>query len=212
MKKNILITWTSKWIWNYLAKNLKNDFNIFCISRTKCNLDWVCEFNIDLTNFEVFDNLCKKFEQENIMFDWLVLNAGAWFFGKFSSWTEKEYLDIINLNLTSNIILVKKLEKYLNKKSKIIFIWSIIGKKFMKFWAVYQASKFGLRWFAWALKNEFSWIWVHIINPKIVDTTFHDNAKISLNFDDSKYTSKKSILETIENIFSWNEKRFEIDL
>lgn len=212
MKKNILITGTSKWIWNYLAWNLKNDFNIFCISRTKCDLEWVYEFNIDLTNFEVFDNLCKKFEQENIRFDWLILNAWVWFFGKFWDASEKEYLDIINLNLTSNIILLKKLEKYLNKKSKIIFIWSIISKKFMKYWAVYQASKFGLRWFAWALKNEFSWIWVHIINPKIVDTTFHDKSKITLNFDNSKYTSKDSILKTVKDIFSWNEKKFEIDL
>lgn len=212
MKKNILITGTSKWIWNYLAWNLKNDFNIFCISRTKCDLEWVCEFNIDLTNFEVFDNLCKKFEQENVRFDWLILNAWAWFFGKFWDASEKEYLDIINLNLTSNIILLKKLEKYLNKKSKIIFIWSIISKKFMKYWAVYQASKFGLRWFAWALKNELSWIWVHIINPKIVDTTFHDKSKITLNFDNSKYTSKDSILKTVKDIFSWNEKKFEIDL
>lgn len=212
MKKNILITWTSKWIWNYIAWNLKNDFNIFGISRTKSELDLYREINIDLTKFELFDNLVKNFEQTEIKFDAIILNAWIWYFGKFSSWTDEQYLNIINLNLTSNILLLKKLEKFLIPKAKIIFIWSVIGKKFMKYGAVYQASKFGLRWFAWALKNELKWIWVHIINPKIVDTTFHDEAKIELNFWENKYTSKDEILACINEILNWNDKRFEIDL
>ncbi len=212
MKKNILITWTSKWIWNYLAWNLNNDFNIFAISRTKSDLDLFEEINIDLTNFELFDNLVKNFEQREIKFDSIILNAWIWFFGKFENAKDEEYLNIINLNLTSNILLIKKLQKLLNKKAKIIFIWSIIGKKFMKYSAVYQASKFGLRWFAWALKNELSWVWVHIINPRIVDTTFHDNTMIDLNLPTDKYTSKDDILLVVKEILSWNEKRFEIDL
>lgn len=212
MKKNILITWTSKWIWNYLAWNLNNDFNIFAISRTKTDLDLFEEINIDLTNFELFDNIVKKFEQREIKFDSIILNAWIWFFGKFENAWDEEYLNIINLNLTSNILLIKKLQKLLNKKAKIIFIWSIIGKKFMKYGAVYQASKFWLRWFAWALKNELVWIWVHIINPKIVDTTFHDNSMIDLNLSSDKYTSKEDILSSVKEILSGNEKRFEIDL
>ena len=212
MKKNILITWTSKWIWNYLANNLKWDFNVFAISRTKTDLDLFEEINIDLTNFELINDFVKKCEQENIFFDCLILNAWIWYFWSFESATDKEYLDIINTNLVSNILLIKWLKKSLNKKAKIIFIWSIIGKKFMKFWAVYQASKFWLRWFAGALKNEFSQIWVHIINPKIVDTNFHDNAKIDLNIPSDKYTSKDDILACIKDILSWNEKKFEIDL
>lgn len=212
MKKNILITWTSKWIWNYLAWNLNNDFNIFAISRTKSDLDLYEEINIDLTKFELFNNLVKNFEQREIKFDSIILNAWIWFFGKFENAKDEEYLNIINLNLTSNILLLKKLQKSLNKKAKIIFIWSIIGKKFMKHSAVYQASKFGLRWFAWALKNELSWVGVHIINPKIVDTTFHDNSMIDLNLPTDKYTSKDDILKYIKEILAWNEKRFEIDL
>ncbi len=212
MKKNILITWTSKWIWNYLANNLKWDFNVFAISRTKTDLDLYREINIDLTNFGLIDDFVKKCEQENIFFDSLILNAWIWYFWSFESATDKEYLDIINTNLVSNILLIKWLKKLLNKKAKIIFIWSIIGKKFMKFWAVYQASKFWLRWFAGALKNEFSQVWVHIVNPKIVDTNFHDNAKIDLNIPSDKYTSKDDILACIKDILSWNEKKFEIDL
>ncbi|NVP17915.1 SDR family NAD(P)-dependent oxidoreductase [Candidatus Gracilibacteria bacterium] len=212
MKKNILITGTSKGIGNYLAGNLNSDFNIFAISRTKTDLDLFEEINIDLTNFELFDNIVKKFEQREIKFDSIILNAGIGFFGKFEDALDEEYLNIINLNLTSNILLIKKLQKLLNKKAKIIFIGSIIGKKFMKYGAVYQASKFGLRGFAGAIKNEFTGIGVHIINPKIVDTTFHDNSTIDLNLSSDKYTSKEDILLSVKEILSGNEKRFEIDL
>jgi len=78
MKKNILITWTSKWIWNHIVLNLKDDFNIFAISRTNISEKWVREFNIDLTNFWVFNNLVKIFEQEELKFDGIILNAWVW--------------------------------------------------------------------------------------------------------------------------------------
>ncbi|MDD2907629.1 MAG: SDR family NAD(P)-dependent oxidoreductase [Candidatus Gracilibacteria bacterium] len=212
MKKNILITGTSKGIGNHIVLSLKDDFNVFAISRTKISEKGVREFNIDLTNFGVFDNLVKIFEQEEVKFDGIILNAGVGFFGSFYEASDEEYLNIINLNLTSNILLLKRFEKYLNKKAKIIFIGSIIGKKFMKHSAVYQASKFALRGFAGALKNELKGIGVHIINPKIVDTTFHDNSKIPLNLETFKYTSKDEILEVVKNILSKEETRFEIDL
>lgn len=212
MKKNILITGTSKGIWNFLTRELIAENNIFCISRTKTDIDWIVDFNFDLNNFESFSQINNYFEEKNIKLDWIIFNAWVWFFWKFEEWSLEEYKNIINLNLTSNIILLQNLQKFFNKKSKIIFMWSIISKKFMKYWAVYQASKFWLRWFAGALKNELKWVSVHIINPKIVETDFHNNSKITLNFDNSKYTSLDSILKTVKDIFSWNEKKFEIDL
>jgi len=53
--------------------------------------------------------------------------------------------NIINLNLLANIRILKTLENNIDKNTKIIFIGSIISKKFMKNASVYQASKFGLR-------------------------------------------------------------------
>lgn len=212
MKKNILITWTSKWLGYFLAEKLKDDFNIFGISRKKTDLELYREFNIDLTKVELINNFIKNCEQNNIKFDSVILNAWVWVFWKFQDFEEKEYINIINTNLTSNIILVNKLIPYLNKNAKIIFIWSIIWKKFMKYWAVYQASKFGLRWFAWWLKNELKNIKVHIINPKILKTSFHDKSKINIEFKEERITSLDSIKQTIDDLLSGKENRFEIDL
>lgn len=212
MKKNILITWTSKWIGNYLLNNLKETNNVIWISRTKSNDLGFKEFNIDLTIPKLFNNIVRNLEQSEIKLDVIIINAWIWHFWKYEEWCSEKYSEIINLNLLSPILLIKELEPYLNDKAKIIFIWSIISKKFMKYWAVYQASKFGLRWFAWALKNEMKGKWIHIINPRIVETTFHDKSEIKIIFDDDKITSLDSIWEIVRNVLSGSEKRFEIDL
>ncbi len=212
MKKNILITWTSKWIGNYLMQNLKDFNNVIWISRTKSQENVLKEFNIDLTKHELFNNIVKYLEQENIKLDIIIINAWVWYFWKYENWSTQKYEQIINLNLLSPIIMIKILAPYLNNKAKIIFIWSIISKKFMKYWAVYQASKFGLRWFAGALKNEMKGKSIHIINPRIVETTFHDESEIEIDFANDKITSLDIILDTVNNIINWLENRFEIDL
>lgn len=212
MKKNILITWTSKWIGNYLMQNLKDFNNVIWISRTKSQENGFKEFNIDLTKHELFNNIVKYLEHENIKLDTIIINAWVWHFWKYENWSIQKYEQIINLNLLSPILMIKILEPYLNNKAKIIFIWSIISKKFMKYSAVYQASKFGLRWFAWALKNEMKGKSIHIINPRIVETTFHDESEIDIEFSLDKITSLDIIWDAINNIINWLENRFEIDL
>jgi short-subunit dehydrogenase len=197
MKKNILLTGHSRWIWKYLYDNLKWNYQIFGFSKT----NWY-----DLSQKSIFTKIKESIWNTKLNF--LVLNAGIWEFWIFEDIEVEKYENIINTNLLWNIRLLKILENNIDKDTKIIFIWSIISKKFMKNAAVYQASKFWLRWLAWWLKNE--WKKVFLINPKIVDTGFHE-WKIKL---DKRFTETKliDILNTIKNIFSWEEKRFEIDL
>ena len=194
--KNILITWTTSWIWKYLQDNLGEN-NIFSFSRSN---------GFDLTKTETFEKIKENIWDEKL--DILILNAWIWEFWLFEENSLEKYENIINLNLLANIRILKILEENIDKNTKIIFIWSIISKKFMKNAAVYQASKFGLRGFAGGLKKE--WKKVFLINPKIVDTDFHKN-KIKL---DNKFekTSLDAILETVKNIILGKENRFEIDL
>ncbi len=195
--KNILITWDSKWIWKYLKDNLEKKYNIFWYSRTN---------NFDLTKFETFEKIKNDIWINKI--DILILNAWIWEFWKFESLNLKDLENIINLNLIANIRILKFLEENIKKDTKIIFIWSIISKKFMKDAAVYQASKFGIRWLAWWLKNE--WKKVFLINPKIVDTDFH-KWKVELN-NKLPETKKEDIFNVINRIIIGEENRFEIDL
>lgn len=198
----ILITWTNSWIWKYLNENLDKDFEIYKISKSDSSEK----------NFYKCD-LTKKQEIKNLdfwdkIFDVIILNAWVWFFWEFFQEKLENYEEIIELNILWNIRLLKKLENNLNKNTKIIFIWSYTGKKFFKNWAVYTASKFALRWFAWALKKD--WKKVFLLNPKIVETNFH-LWKLKIK-ESLEITSLDSILKTIQKIISWNENIFEIDL
>ncbi len=199
--KNILITGHSRWIGKYLNDNLRQNYQFFWFSR---------ENGFDLSEKETFEKIAESLQgaKDPCYLDILILNAWIWEFWKFEDIPVEKYEDIINVNLLANIRILKVLEKNIDKNTKIIFIWSIISKKFMKYASVYQASKFGLRWFAWGLKSE--WKKVFLINPKIVDTDFH---KWKIEFD-KRFTETKleDILKTVENIIDWKEKRFEIDL
>ena len=193
---NILLTGHTRWIWKYLFDRLKHQYNIVGLSRQN---------GFDLTKKSTFDKILSFVWAKK--FDGIILNAWVGYFWKFESIELEKYEEIINLNLLANIRILKVLQFNIYPKTKIIFIGSIIGKKFLKYGAVYQASKFGLRWLAWWLKAE--WKKVFIVNPKIVDTDFHWDLQINPNW---AKTSLDDIWNTIENILLWKEKRFEIDL
>ncbi len=193
---NIFLTWDSSGIWNFVFEKMSDKYNVFWVSRTG-------QYKYDLSKKEEIEKLANHLKDTE--FDVLILNAWMWYFWDFRQGSIENYEKIINLNLFANIMLLQKLN-YI-PKAKIIFIWSIISKKFMKWATVYQASKFGLRWFAWWLKQE--WYKVHIINPKIVDTNFHPHNLSLSKFPETKI---EDIYQVIENIISWEEKRFEIDL
>ena len=193
---NIFLTWDSSGIGKFVYEKLSKKYNVFWVSRTG-------QYKFDLTKKEEIEKLTYKFKDNQ--FDVLVLNAWIWYFWKFKDGDIETYEKIMNLNLFANIELLQKLNY--TEKVKIIFIWSIISKKFMKWATVYQASKFGLRGFAWWLKQE--WYRVHIINPKIVDTNFHPQ---NMNLSQFPQTKLEDIYQVIENIIDWKEKRFEIDL
>lgn len=199
---NILITWTNKWIWKAIKEAIQIKHNIFKISKSPSKEDNF--FQCDLTNKEEIENM----DFWNTIFDVIIFNAWVWYYWSFFEENIENYEEIINLNLLSPIRLFKCLEHNINKNTKIIFMWSIASKKFMKNWSVYLASKFGLRWFAWWLKEE--WKKVYIINPKIVDTDFH-KWKVILP-EKMELQKIEDIASIIEQIIIWAEKRFEIDL
>lgn len=205
MVGKILITGTTSWIWNFLANNLKNNFEIIWVWRSENNIKDISFFRWDLKD----ENFLKNFSEEVPEIDFLIINAWVWYFDIFKNISINQDKEIIETNLISPIILTKLMLKKIKKW--IIFIWSISSKKSWAFWASYAASKFWLRWFAMQLKNEVKWIKVSIINPKIVKTNFHKNSKIEIVWK-YKETKLEEIFEVIKNIINSEENRFEIDL
>lgn len=201
----LLITGTTSWIWNFLAENLKYDYCITGAGRSKNNIRSIKYFLWDLKDEVFLKSIAENVEE----IDYLIINAWVWYFDLFSNISIDNHKEIIDINLTSPIILTSLLLEKI--KCGIIFIGSISSKKSWKFWASYSASKFWLRGFAMNLKNELTQKSVHFINPKVVKTNFHKNSKIEIS---GKYeeTNIEEILQTIKNILEKKETRFEIDL
>ncbi len=199
---NILITWTNSWIWKAIKEALQINHIVFKISKSPSKEDNF--FRCDLTR----KNEIEKIDFWWVIFDVIIFNAWVWYYGEFNSQNIENYEEIIKLNLLSPIRLLKKLEHSISKDTKLIFMWSIASKKFMRNGSVYLASKFGLRWFAWGLKEE--WKKVYIINPRIVDTDFH-KGKVTLP-ENVESIGVDNVVLVVEKIIDWKENRFEIDL
>lgn len=208
MKKNVLITWVSSGIWNFLTKNLTEDYNIYWISRTNPNISQLNFCSLDLKDFVQIRKYVESIKDINL--DTVIFNAWVGFFDKIENIKDEEIIETLQVNIISIIVLLRELLSIISPKTKLIFIWSVAGKKFFKYWTVYQASKFALRWFAWSIKNELK-NKVFLINPQYVDTWFFKNYRIEIgwNFWETKV---EEIFEVVNNILDWNENRFEIDL
>lgn len=219
MSNKILITWTNSWIWNFLTLELSKNNQI-----TWCGRNENCISNINYIKWDLRElNLLNDISKSSDYFDYVIINAWVWYFDKFENiWLDK-HKETIETNLLSPIILLQILVEKSKIKKWIIFIWSIAWKKSMSNWSSYAASKFGLRWFAMQLKNEFKKINVHIINPSIVEKKIEfrikniENNQITLknNFEyfwNYKKTTLEDILKVVQGIINWEEKRFEIDL
>jgi len=204
----ILITWTTSWIWNYLAQNLKNENKIIWVWRSENNIDWINFIRWDLQNESFLEQIDKSLT-ENI--DYLIVNSWVWYFDKFENIDSFKHKEIINTNLLSPILLTNLLLKSKKINKWIIFMWSIAWKKSLKFWVSYSASKFWLRGFAMQLKNEFTKLRIHLINPNIIKTNFHKDNKVEIVWK-YKENSLEEVLYVIKKILRGEEQRFEIDL
>jgi len=208
MKNNILITWVSFGIWNYLVNNLVNNYNIFWVSRTNPNISQLNFRSLDLKDFSQIKKYVESVKDVN--FDTIIFNAWVGFFDKIENIKDEEIVETFQVNILSVIVLLRELLTIISPKTKLIFIWSVAGKKFFKYWTVYQASKFALRWFVGSLRNELK-NKIHLINPQFVDTWFFKNERIDIDWN-FKETKVDEILEVVNNILEWKENRFEIDL
>ncbi len=208
--KRILITWTSSWIGKAIAQYFLNTWNmVVWISRTNVlQNDLYKHYTCDLSEIEKRNDVFQKIVDSKVVFDVVICNAGVWAFWKFDSLSQKKNEEMMQVNLLSHIQLLHNIIWQIEEQWSLIFIWSVAWKKFMENWAIYQASKFGIRWFAWWLSKELSQS-VHLLNPKIVDTLFHKDIKKYLHHGETKITD---ILTCIDNITTKKEIRFEIDL
>lgn len=108
----------------------------------------------------------------------LILNAGQGVFGSLEQFSVLRIEQLINLNLTSQILISRKFLPAMKakKSGNLIFIGSEAALAGGRNGAVYSATKFGLRGLVQSLQEECSssGVRVGIINPGMVNTSFFD--------------------------------------
>jgi sepiapterin reductase len=170
---NILITGASSGIGKSTYELLKKDYNVIGISRNGPDLF------LDLRNVENIKKIKEFLIEKSLKIDVLINNMGNAYVKPFSNSQVEEIEEQIDLNLKSHILITKFLIENINENGIIINIGSIASKIAFENWAVYSASKFGIKGFSNALRKELSKknIRVSLIMPGAVWTPIWERNK-----------------------------------
>lgn len=184
-----IITGASTGIGKELAVELSNDYFVYLISRNIENLNKTkaiiynknndCEIiSADISDEESVKKIHNKISNKDNI-ELLINNAGVAIFKDISDTTVNDWDQTINVNLRGSFLITKLLiENFKSQKSgKIVFINSGAGLKPFKNSSAYVASKYGLRGFASALREELREYNVKVISafPGAVNTPLWDN-------------------------------------
>lgn len=200
--KQILITGASSGIGLASAKAFKeNGWQVTGLARdfTKTQFDFDRAVAIDLSQIENLNTQLNGSELGNP--DCLLLNAGVGLFGGLEQLSIEQIQYAVNLNLISNLVLVKHfLPQFKRDGGKdIVLIGSEAGLQGAKQGSVYCATKFALRGFAQSLRADCAaaGIRVVLINPGPAQTHFFDDLHFTPKDGDDYSISAKSIADAI---------------
>ncbi len=127
-------------------------------------------------------NRCLELESG---IDIVINNAGIGQFSLFQNMNEEHISAIININLTSTLLLTQSLLPLLSTRptAQIINIGSILGSIGFPGSTVYCASKFAIRGFSEALRRELADtnITVRYFAPRATNTAINDEEVVAMN-------------------------------
>lgn len=181
----VLLTGASSGIGLSIAKKLLSNSSteIVALARDFSKIDLSSNlFHKYVTDLSKLDSLPSKLQsilKEHEDINSLILSAGQGIFGKMEELSFRDIKFLMDLNFLSNTYIVKTFLPSLKKKDKanIIFVGSTAAIHGQKEGTIYCSSKFAIRGFAQALREECSStnVKVSIIQPGMVRTPFYDN-------------------------------------
>lgn len=166
-------------------------------------------FEVDLSDLVTLPKHLKQLVRLFPNIDGVLFNAGK---GQFNSLEEFSYLQIqalINLNFISQSFLAKEFLPRLKRKSRadLIFIGSEAALSGSRKGSIYCASKFALRGFSQALRDECatSSVRVSLINPGMVKTNFFQTLNFEPGEGEKQHLKASDIAETVNYILNARE-------
>lgn len=157
----------------YRVTGLARDFSKF-----PCHDKHFTAVPMDLSDLDKLPAQLDALLGKEPAIDGVVCCAGSGRFGSLEEFSYSQIRSLLDLNLTSQIYLVRALLPGMKQRNSgnIIFMGSEAALAGGKRGAIYSAAKFGLRGLAQALRQECaaSGLRISIINPGMVKTGFFD--------------------------------------
>jgi uncharacterized protein len=225
MKEYVLLTGASSGIGYEMANQLAaKKLNLILVARTETKLQQmqaeltnkygilVQYFIADLSDVNAAKDLYKNVKQENLLVTHLVNNAGVGNYGNFIETSLEEELSMIQLNISSLVVLTKLFAKDMvsRKSGRIMNIGSLLSFLPFPYFAVYSATKTFVKAFSETLAAELDGTGVIVTSlyPGTVDTGFTTEKMQSTNLHKTKPTHPKVVAaQGVKHLLSGKGKK-----
>lgn len=211
IKRTILVTGASSGIGRAIARHLlQQGHQVIGVSRDSAKfirpMDNFSPVQLDLSRLTDIAQKISELEQAFPEIDAVIFCAGRGQFGSIEEFSYAQIEELMTLNFTSQAFLVKALLPGLKRKerSDLIFIGSEAALKGSRKGAMYCASKFALRGFTQALREECgkSKVRVCLINPGMVKTAFFEQLSFEPGDDDSHFIKPEDVAEAVSYVLN----------
>jgi len=163
-------------------------------------------YSIDLEQLDELTDALKPIQKAHPDIDGLICCAGRGHFASLEEFSHQQIRSLMNLNFVSQAYLTKAWLPSLKKRgqSDIIFIGSEAALNGTRKGSIYCASKFALRGFAQALREECSrnGLRISIINPGMVNTDFFKELDFHPGDDEKHAIRAKDVANAVSMVLS----------
>ncbi len=208
VKRTVLVTGASSGIGRAVAQNLlQQGHTVVGVSRDCRKFTRQMEnfrsVELDLSQLNELPQKIRQLQQMFPEIDAVVFSAGMGQFGSVEEFSYSQIEALMTINFTSQVFLTKALLPALKRKanSDLIFIGSEAALKGSRKGSIYCASKFAIRGFTQALREECgnSNVRVCLINPGMVKTAFFEH----LTFEPGDHESNFILPENVAAAVSY---------
>ncbi len=152
---------------------------------------------LDLAKLDDIPQVAKQIQSDFPALDGVVFAAGYGQFGGLEQFSYQQIDTLMHVNFTAQAFLTRALLPKLKQKAhaNLVYIGSEAALKGSRNGTIYCASKFALRGFTQALRDECgkSPVRVSLINPGMVDTAFFD----TLSFAPGKQSGQALLADDV---------------